>query len=295
MGFIFSLVNVLKGCTTVLVKVFAPVKVLETIRDEKVYMLLAAPTVLQRMSQAPNFETYLSSLRTVVSGGSPLSVELIQTYMRHGIDVREAYGISEVGYVGLSRGSEGASKGLVPLFYNEVRVVDEDGADLARDQIGEILVRGPSLIKGYWNNPEASYEAIKDGWLYTGDMGRIDEDCCIFVVGRKDDMIISGAEHIHPTEVEKLLCSNSKIAEAAVVGQPDKVWGEIVCAVVRPKEGETITSEEVIDFCQGKLARFKIPKRVILRNEPLPYTATAKLLRRTLREQLMASTGNKVP
>jgi fatty-acyl-CoA synthase len=285
-GLNFALASVFKGCTTILMNAFDPVKVLETIRDEKIDMLPAVPTILEGMSQAPNFETYFRSVHTVVTGGSPLSARLLQTFMRQGIKVHNFYGQTEAGNIGFSDGSQKAS--IVPLFYDETRVVDGSN-DVARGDLGEILVRGPTLMKGYWNNAEASHKVIKDGWLHTGDIGRIDENGCILIIGRKDDMIISGSEHVHPTEIENLLCSNSKIAEAAVFGQPDKVWGEMVCAVVRPKEGEAITAKEVTEFCDGKVARFKIPKRVIVTNEPLPRNAAGKVLRRTLREQLIPS------
>jgi len=290
---IFSISDVHKGCTTVLMKAFEPLKMLETIQKERIDAFLAVPTMLHLMAQVPNFAQYMSGVRWLLSGAAPVPVPLIQTYMQHGIKIQQVYGLTETtgpaAAINPEKAIEKAGSTGLPFFHNEIRVVDEKGADVATGQVGEVLVKAPHVMKKYWKNPQATAETIKEGWLYTGDLARVDEEGYIYIVDRKKDMIISGGENIYPAEVENVLYAHPKIMEVAVIGQSDETWGEAVCAVVRPKAGETLTAEEVIDFCQGKLARYKIPKRVIFTDQPLPRNPAGKVLKRVLREQLTSS------
>jgi fatty-acyl-CoA synthase len=286
-----GMVNVHKGCTTVLMKDSDPLRMLETLQKEMINACVMVPTMLQRMTQVPDFERYLKTVRWILSGGAPLPVPLIRTYTTLGVKVAQGYGSTEGGmntFIGPEKSVEKPGSVGLPFFHHQIRVVDEKGADAVPGEVGEILVKGPSVMKEYWNNPQATKEAIRDGWYCTGDLGRLDEDGYLYIVDRETDMIKSGAEKIYPIEIENVLYAHPKITEVAVIGQPDEIWGEKVVAVARPKAGETLTPEEVIDFCQGKLARFKIPKHVILREQPLPRNVAGKVLKGVLREEYAA-------
>jgi acyl-CoA synthetase (AMP-forming)/AMP-acid ligase II len=165
----------------------------------------------------------------------------------------------------------------------DVRVVDADGKDCAPGQMGEIIMAGPLLMKGYWKNPEATARAIRDGWFYSGDAGTMDADGYIYVQDRIKDMIISGGENVYPAEVENVLFSHPAVADAAVIGVPDQQWGESVKAMVVLKPGATATAEEIIEFCVGRIANFKRPKSVDFVTT-LPRNPTGKVLKRELRK-----------
>jgi fatty-acyl-CoA synthase len=231
----------------------------------------------------------LNSVRWCHVTGSPLPVSLLQTYLQRGIMVLNSFGSTETGSGSIMRPEKvrekPASAGLAP-FHHEIRVVDDAGVDVALGQVGELVVKGPLRMKEYWRNPQATAEIIKDGWIHTGDLARLDEEGFLYIVDRKKDMIISGGENIYPAEIENVLAVHPKIQEVAVIGQPDESWGESPCAVVRPKPGETLTTEDIIGFCQGKIGRYKIPKRVILTDQPLPRTPAGKVLKHVLREQV---------
>ena len=144
-----------------------------------------------------------------------------------------------------------------------MRLVDLDGNDVKPGENGEVLLRTLNMMKGYWNRPEETAAAIRNGWPYTGDIARMDEDGFFYIMDRKKDMIISGGENIYPAEIENFLLHNPKIADVAVIGYPHQIWGEASAAIVVTKGGETLTEEELIEWCQGKIGKFKIPKKVI--------------------------------
>ncbi len=171
-----------------------------------------------------------------------------------------------------------------PFVNVEVRLVDEKGRDVPVGEVGEILARGPNMMMGYYKDPQATEEALRHGWLHTGDLGRLDEEGFLYIVDRKKDMIISGGENIYPREIEEVLYRHPKILEAAVIGLPDPVWGERVHAVVVLKEGESMSEEEVIDFCKQHIASFKKPKSVEFVDR-LPRSPAGKVLKRLLREK----------
>ncbi len=159
-----------------------------------------------------------------------------------------------------------------------------EGHELPRGEMGKVWVKGPNVIREYWRLPEATAESFTEGWLHTGDMGYIDEEGYLFLMDRKKDMYISGGENVYPAEVEDVLMSFEKIADAGVIGIADEKWGEVGMAVVVPAPGVELSEEEVIDFCRGKLAKYKIPKKVVFA-EALPRTATGKMLKKELKAQ----------
>lgn len=283
-----SLTALYNGNSLVVLRHFDPQKSWSLIVDEKISTSYAVPAMLNFMLQVPDFEKYdWSSLRWFMSGGAPISVETIKSYKNVGIDITQAFGMTEacgaVCMVGPEDGMRKAGSVGKAFFHTDLRIVDEDGADVPAGQAGEIIVRSPTIMKEYWNNPEATAEAIVDGWYHTGDVGVQDEEGFITIRDRIKDMIISGGENVYPAEVENVLMQHEQILEAAVIGQESKKWGESPFAVVVPASGG-LTEADVISHCGGKLARFKIPRGVTFIEE-LPRNTLGKVLKRQLREQ----------
>jgi len=169
------------------------------------------------------------------------------------------------------------------LIGTRVRIVDSEDQELPRGETGEIVMRGPQMMKAYWNMPEASAEALKNGWLHTGDIGMMDEEGYVYVQDRIKDMIVSGGENVYPREVENVLFEHPAIADAAVIGVPDEKWGEAVTAVLVLRDGASLEPEELIDFCRGKLGAYKIPRQIRYVGE-LPRNASGKVLKKDLRD-----------
>jgi len=282
------------GATTVLMKAFDPAGFLKTLHDHKVSSFLAVPAMLHFMLQVPTLKDFdLSSVRWALCGTAPVPVPLIQAWAQHGIAIQQVYGLTEcsggAAVLSAERALEKVGSTGLPMFHTDIRVVDERGREVAAGRIGEIVIRGPHVMPEYWRNLAATAEAIRDGWLYTGDLGRRDDEGYLYVVERKKDLVISGGENIYPAEVESVLTAMPQCAEVAVIGIPDADWGEAVCAVVRLKEGQTLTLEEVVTHCTGKLGKYKIPKKLVVSTDPLPRNPTGKLLKRVLREQHAAA------
>jgi len=171
-----------------------------------------------------------------------------------------------------------------PLMHVEARVVNDEMKDMPADQVGELVIRGPNLMQGYWNRPGATEEAFSGGWFHTGDLARMDSDGDLYIVERKKDMFISGGENVYPAEVENAVYELSQVSESAVIGVPDEKWGEVGKAVVVVKEDQNLTEEEVINYLKGRLAKYKIPKSVVF-VDALPRNAAGKVLKNVLREK----------
>ncbi len=288
---IYVVINVHVGAITVLMKAFDPSGFLKTLQDHKVNSFLAVPAMLNFMLQVPTLKDFdLSSVRWALCGTAPVPVPLIQAWAQRGIAIQQVYGLTECSGGAAVLSSERAlekvgSTGL-PMFHTDIRVVDLEGNDTPPDQVGEIIIRGPHVMREYWQNPQATADAVREGWLYTGDLGKLDAEGYLYIVERKRDMIISGGENIYPAEVENVLVSMPQIAEVAVIGIPDADWGEAVCAVARLKESQSLTLEQMVVHCTGKLAKYKIPKQLVLSEQPLPRNPTGKMLKRALREKV---------
>jgi long-chain acyl-CoA synthetase len=222
------------------------------------------------------------------SGGAPMPMELIEQVKDMGIFFGEGYGLSESTALGISNPIWGHKVGSigVPLPDNDVRLVSiKDGVtDVKQGELGEIIMKGPLIMQGYWNNPQETAEQLRDGWLYTGDIAVQDEDGYFFIVDRKKDMIIAGGYNIYPREVDEVLFQYPKVQEGVAVGITDKYRGETVKAFIVLKPGETATAEEIIAFCRQKLAAYKVPKLVEFRTS-LPKSAIGKVLRKILRAE----------
>jgi len=253
----------------------------------------AVPTMITAIANHPKTEELKigERIRLINSGGAPMPTELIQKIKDMGVYFGEGWGMSETCSMGIANpilankiGSIG-----VPLMDNDVRLVDvENGVeDVKPGEPGEILLKGPSVMKEYWNNPEETANQLSDGWLHTGDVGQMDEDGYIYIVDRKKDMIIAGGFNIYPREVDEVLYQHPKVAEGVTVGVPDAYRGETVKVFVVLKPGETATDKEIIDFCKAKLAPYKVPKLVEFR-ESIPKSAVGKILRKILRDEEIA-------
>ncbi len=288
---IYVVIGVHVGATTVLMETFDPTAFLEAVAAHEVNSILAVPSMLTFAMQVPAYEQAdLSTVRLVLAGAAPVPVALIRAWAARGIAIQQVYGLTEAAggaaVLGAEHALEKAGSCGLPMFHTDIRVVDEDGHDVSPGEVGELIIRGPHVMREYWNDPEATADTIRDGWLFTGDLARVDEEGYLYIVDRKKDMIISGGENIYPAEVEDVLSGMEAISEVAVVGVPDPDWGEAVCAVTRLKSDQTLTLDQVREYCRGRLGKYKIPKKLINRQEPLPRNPAGKLLKRALRETL---------
>lgn len=265
----------------------------EYVARNRITHVLWMPTMIYDILRVPDVTKYdTSSLKMIMCGGAPLSREVIaraqETFPR--TDFVQVYGLTEGGgtvtflpptHAVSKIGSAGKAS-----MHNDVRVVDENGETCAPNNAGEIIIKGPSVTPGYWDNPEATAATIRDGWLYTGDLGYMDADGFLYISGRKKDMIISGGMNIFPSEVEHVLREHDVVHDVAVVGVPDDKWGENVCAVIQPAPGATVDTEELLTFCRERLASFKKPTRIELVDE-LPRTVSGKVQKFVLREWMV--------
>jgi fatty-acyl-CoA synthase len=286
--------QVVFGNTSILTRQFDPAQVLELIEREKVTVFAAVPTMYQMMTQAPNWEAAdMSSLRFCTSGGAPLPVPLVEKYSREkDVRFKQGFGMTEYGPGLFALPAEDAIRkaGSIgrPNFFIDVRVMDDDNNPLGPNEVGELVLKGPSGCSGYYNNPEASAAVIDDeGWFHTGDMVYYDEEWYFYVIDRKKDMFISGGENVYPAEVEAVLYKHPAVHMCAVIGVPHERWGEVGQACVVLKPDTTATEEELIDFMRDHLARYKVPKSVEFLTE-LPISAAGKILKRELREQFVS-------
>lgn len=277
------------GGTVVLLRSSEPEEVLRCIAAERCTIVFAVPTVFQRMMEHPAFEqTDWSSVRFCVTGGSSCPLPVIERYAARGLVFRQGYGLTEVGVNCFSLAPDDALRkaGSVgrPVFHSRARIVDEDGADAPAGSVGELVLAGPHLCSGYWRRPDATAEAYRDGWWHTGDQARRDADGYFYIVGRTKDMYISGGENIYPAEIENVLATHPDIMEAAVIAEPDTRWGEVGVAVIVPRTPDALTIDAVIAWCGDRLARYKLPHRVVF-TESLPRNAMGKVIKQVLRER----------
>ncbi len=292
---ICSLAAIYGGVPSVLMEFFVPQMVLENIAKYNCNTFTGVPTMFALLLNDPEIDAYdLFSLRVCFCSSAPLSLSLLKRFEeRTGAIITEGYGLTEATALVTSNPIDGERKpGSVGMPVRcEVRVVDEKDNDVPTGGVGEIVISGKNVMKGYYNRPEASAEALRNGWLHTGDMGRYDSDGYLYVVDRKKDMIITGGYNIYPAEVENALFKHPKIAMATVIGIPDEIKGEVAKAYVVLKDGETATEEEIITFCRERIAKYKAPRAVEFRRT-LPTTPTGKILKRALREEVLGSGGS---
>jgi fatty-acyl-CoA synthase len=291
--FVYTLPQVIFGGTTILVRQFDAAQVLQLIERERVTVFAGVPTMYQMLTQAANWaEADLSSLRFCTSGGAPLPVPLVEHYTREkGIRFKQGFGMTEFGPGIFALAPEDAVRkaGSIgrPNFFVDARVVDDDNRPLGPNEVGELVLKGPSICSGYYGQPEATAEMLDEaGWFHTGDMARYDDEWYFYIVDRKKDMFLSGGENVYPVEIEKVLYEHPAVHMCAVVGVPDPKWGEVGVACVVLKPGATATVEELLSFMQSRLARYKVPKRVVFLDS-LPISGAGKILKRELRARFL--------
>ncbi|MDP2729221.1 MAG: long-chain-fatty-acid--CoA ligase [Dehalococcoidales bacterium] len=292
------------GRTLVMERQFEPVEWMTLVETEKANRAMMVPTMLKQLIDHPDFSKHdLSSLKVITYGAAPMPLEVIKRAVElfHGASFINAFGQTETASTittvppedhDLTGTEEEKAKKLrhlasigKPMADVEMKVVDEEGNDLPQGEVGEIVARGPRVMTGYWKDAEKTSKTIdKDGWVHTGDIGYVDEDGYFYLAGRATDMIIRGGENISPEEVEGVLLSHPKVEDGAIIGVPDEEWGEVPLAVVVAKKGETVTAEELMEYCRVNLASFKRPRAVVFIDE-LPRNPMGKIIKKELREK----------
>lgn len=284
--------GLMAGCRQIYLAGFDPAAVLSTIERYRVTDMFAVPTMLQMLIDHADFAVRdTSSLRHLAYGASPITETLLTRLLAvmPGVRFIQAYGMTELSPVATllapedhlhpeHRHSAGRS-----TFVTEVRIVGPDDTELPRGQIGEIVVRGANVMPGYWGRPDATAEALRGGWMHTGDLGRMDADGYVYVVDRLKDMIVTGGENVYSVEVERALSSHPDVALCAVIGVPDPAWGESVHAVIVPRTGSMPDLHSIQSHCRRHIAGFKLPRSIELRSE-MPLTAAGKILKTALRD-----------
>lgn len=280
------------GATLVPMAKFVPLDVLKTIDKRRPTIFPCAPSIFIAMLQQKNLEKYdLSSVRYCVSGSAPMPVPVMEKFnsLTNGANIVEGFGLTEaapITHLNPLRGnSKNGSIGL-PFPDTDAAIVDMEVGSLPLPvgKIGELVIRGPQVMQGYWNRPDETASVLRNGWLYTGDIAYMDEDGYFFIVDRKKDLIITGGYNVYPREIDEVLHEHPAVKEAVSVGIKHPTRGEIIKAYVVLKEGQTLTKTEVLAYCREKLANYKVPKQVEFRDD-LPKSIVGKVLRRVIREE----------
>jgi feruloyl-CoA synthase len=296
---LFMIAGVLLGGRHYIHRDFHPVHALEAIQKHRITHLFAVPAMYNFMLQVPNVSEFdLSSIRRCGYGAAPMPPELVRKSIAAFKTDRffNLCGLTEAGPGGIFLDPEGHEQHLGKSgkagFLTEARVVNESGENIKPGEVGEFILKSETIMKEYYKKTEETNAAIKNDWLYTGDLATIDDEGYITIVDRKKDMIISGGENVYSAEVEVILYEHPAIIDAAIIGLPDEVWGEAVTAIVVVKEGAVIDEQEIIRFCRQKLAGYKVPRRIFIEKQ-LPRNASGKILKYQLREKM--NEFNKIP
>jgi len=269
------------GGRIVLGRAFSGGADLRVIAEERCTVILGVPTIYTLWRESEEYERVdLGAVRFFISGGAPCPRSLMAAWRQErGVVFRQGYGLTEVGPNCFAMSDEDSvpKSGSIgrPIMHSQMRLVGADGGEVGVGEAGELAIRGPHVCTGYWGNPEATAAALRDGWFYTGDMARRDEDGFYYIAGRSKEMIISGGENIYAAEVEAVFNDHPGVAESVLIGEADEKWGEVGVMVVIPRPGRSIRDRDLIEFCSGRLARYKIPKRVVFVDD-FPRTALGK-------------------
>jgi long-chain acyl-CoA synthetase len=289
--------SVLKAWTCVLLTRPTPEALYDVIQKYRPTVAALVPTMFIGLLNHPDFDKLdLTCLKRIVSGSAPLPLQVFKEFNRRsGAQISEGFGMTEASPVTHANPFDGQQKiGSVGLPYpdTECRIVDlENGeSDMPVGESGELIIKGPQVMKGYWKKPEETANVLRKGWLYTGDIAKMDEEGYFFIVDRKKDMILSGGYNVYPRDIDEVLYTHPKILEACAIGVPHPTRGEQIKAFVVLREGQTATEQEIIDYCATKLAKYKLPTMVEFRKE-LPKNNVGKILRKTLRTEEIAKQG----
>jgi long-chain acyl-CoA synthetase len=288
----------LAGATHVFLPIFDPEETMRAIESHRIDILVLVPTMLNMVVNHPNFDRYdLSSLKLVLYGASPMPLPLLRQAMdKLPCEFVQGYGMTEVSGILTLLGFadhcfKDADREFAPVKSAgkaapcvEIRVVDHEDNDVPVGQVGEVIARGPNVMKGYWNRPEITAEILRGGWMHTGDLGAMDEEGFLYILDRKKDMIKTGSENVYSPEVESVICGHPGILEAAIIGVPHTTWVETIRAVVVIRQGVSLTESELIEWCRDRLTRFKCPTSVTF-TDTLPKGGTGKVQKNVLRER----------
>jgi fatty-acyl-CoA synthase len=275
------------GARLVLDRAYDPGRTIDLFEHERLTALLAVPVILQQLIDHPRAATAdLSSWRVACSGGASVPGALIQAVQARGVPMLQGYSLTEASAAGTILPGPDARRKLgsagLAIPHGRIGVVDEDGRPCQVDEVGEIVVHGLQVMSGYWNQPEATAATLRNGWLHTGDLGRLDGEGYLYVVDRAKDMLISGGLNVYPAEIERTLATLPGLLEVAVIGVPDRTWGETP-AVIAVTDGRNFDAAAVLGACQGVLADYKMPRYLVVRDAPLPRNMSGKILKRELR------------
>lgn len=293
------------GATLILDPEVDPVRALQVIQDQAITNFSAVPVIWEMLLQHPSFSDHdLSSLKIIGSGGAAVPAVLLQKLQAAGLPMSQGYGLTEGSGMNLWLRAEDAERKLgscgQPMVHTQIRTIEPDIetelVDVAPNEVGELIIKGPEIMLGYWNAPEATAASLVDGWLRTGDLARIDEEGYTFIVDRSKDMLISGGLNVYPAEIEAVLAAIPGIAECAVIGVPDERWGETAAAFIGPMPDAVLDVSQIAATCRENLADYKRPRYIVLRDDPLPRGMSGKVLKRDLRDEYAdpASLGDAV-
>jgi acyl-CoA synthetase (AMP-forming)/AMP-acid ligase II len=294
------------GCNLILDRFDVDV-LLETIQREKVNYMLLVPAMINMILSHPKARDYdLSSLKGIFYGAAPMAKNAIKNAIGlFGPILIQGYGMTETTSFTTILTAKDHAKALEngfddrlascgrPVFESEVKIVNDDGKEVLPGEIGEIIVRGPDVMMGYYKEPELTKEVIKDGWIHSGDMAKKDDEGYIYIVDRKSETIISGGFNVYPSEVEQVLCSHPSVFEACVIGVPDDKWGETIKAIIVPRQGAEVTEQELIDYCKKFLASYKKPQSINFVND-IPKNPNGKIARRAIKEKYWTHNNRRV-
>lgn len=280
--FMAPLVHV--GGTTILCSGFSPDETFDLVEHSGITHYVAVPTMFQMLQEHPRWaDADFSKLELVISGGAPCPLPVMQKFWDRGVDFKMGYGLTEASGNNFWLPPELVQKKIgsvgYPIFHIDMKIIHEDGTPCAANEAGELLIRGPHVVAGYWDNPKATAETIRDGWLHTGDIAKCDEDGCYSILGRSKEMFISGGENVYPAEIESVLLAHPKVNEAAVVGVPHETWGEVGRAFLVVQDG--YDEADLKSFLAERLAKYKLPRAFIVL-DVMPLTAIGKLDKKLL-------------
>jgi long-chain acyl-CoA synthetase len=280
------------GARQITIPKFSAQTFCETVERDRVTHTVLVPTMINLLTQFPGAGKYdLSSLQVLAYGGSPMAPDLVHRTreLLPNVKLIQVYGLSETGFLTGLQDQEHTEDKLMscgrPCPGVDIQVTDTSGKQVDPGQAGELIVRGANVMRGYWNNPEETARAFRDGFFRTGDIGRQDAAGYFYIMDRLKDMIVTGGENVYSGEVEAVIYGHPAVLEAAVFGVPDPQWGELVMAYVVLKANETLTAEELVAFCRRSLASYKLPRRIEFSRTELPKSSSGKVLKKTLRER----------
>lgn len=286
----------MQGGSHVFMPRFDPIQFLETVQRERVTDVTLVPTMINMFLSHPRFAEFdLSSFKRIYFGAAPMPDGLLRRALSTmpSVKFQQAWGMTELSPIATTMDPrfsvlDGPDAGRLrscgqAVSTVEVRIADPKGDELPRGEVGEVIVRGPTVMQGYWNQPEATAAALRNGWMHSGDAGVMDEDGFLYIVDRLKDMIVTGAENVYSAEVENAISLMAEVAEVAVIGIPDETWGETVHAIVVPRANCEVTEDAVIAHCRNHIAGYKTPRSVEIRPTPLPLSAAGKILKTELR------------